>query len=77
MKLLEIGSTLYNLLQWVVPSLLVIIAIMLTASVTKGYRGFLGGIQTILSSKYTLFLFAIIVIFFIYLWSELKLVIGW
>jgi hypothetical protein len=75
--MLEVGGTLYQWIQYLAPITLVIIAIIFTAAVTKGYRGFISGVAEILKSKYSLLFFIIVVGLLIYLWSELKTTIGW
>jgi hypothetical protein len=75
--IIEAGSEIWNWLQVLAPALLVIIAIILTASVTKGYRGFISGVAEILKSKYSLLFFIVVLFALIYFWQQFKEVIGW
>ena len=76
-SIFEVGDKLKEWLSFLAPATLVIIAIIITAAVTKGYKNLIQGIQVIVGSKWTFLFFIVVCSLFIYLWSQLKGVIGW
>lgn len=76
-NLFQVSDTFKQWLSFLAPATLVIIAVIITAAITRGYRGFIQGVSDIVKSKWSLLFFIIVVAFFIYLWLELKAKIGW
>jgi type II secretory pathway component PulF len=76
-SIFQVGETFKDWLNFLAPATLVIIAVIITAAVTRGYRGFIQGVSDIVKSKWSMLFFIIVVGFFIYLWLELKTRLGW
>lgn len=77
MGIFEVADTFKQWLSILAPATLVIIAIIITAAITRGYRGFIQGVSDIVKSKWSMLFFIIVFAFFLYLWFELKQYLGW
>jgi hypothetical protein len=76
-SLIDVGDEFMKWLSFLAPITLVIIAVIITAAATRGYRGFIQGVSDIVKSKWSMLFFIIVVVLFIYLWLELKAYLGW
>ena len=76
-SLFDVGATFKEWLSFLAPATLVVVAVIITAAITRGYRGFIQGVSDIVKSKWSMLFFLVCVGFFIYLWLELKSYLGW
>ena len=76
-SLIDVGAEFMKWLSFLAPITLVILAVIITAAATRGYRGFIQGVSDIVKSKWSMLFFIIVVGLFIYLWLELKAYLGW
>jgi hypothetical protein len=68
----EIGGQFYKWFQYLAPITIIICSVILVASITKGYRGFIMGIKEILQSKWSLLFFVVVVIMFFLMVAKLE-----
>lgn len=76
-SILDVGEWLLTSLSWLAPITIVIIAVIFTAAITRGYRGMIQGIVDITKSKWSFFFFIIVVCLMLYFWNQLKNGLGW
>jgi succinate dehydrogenase hydrophobic anchor subunit len=76
-SIFEVGSWIQKYLSALAPATIVIIVIIVTAAMTRGYRNLIQGVVDITKSKWSTLFFLICVGIGLYFWFELKAKIGW
>lgn len=76
MGLFSIAKVLFDALAWLVPIFIVILSVWFVALVIKGYKSFIEGVMQIASSKFGIILFLICVGLGIWIWFQIKSVMG-
>lgn len=63
-------------LQWIVPSLVILIIVVILASMKRGITNFVLNIREIFSSKWWAFIFFILLFLFAIFWNDFRESIG-
>lgn len=69
-------NIIFDVLSYVVPALIILVAFKLVAAMTKGYKNFLDAVHIVFSSWKSFAFFIIIVGVMIFFWYEIKGIFG-
>ncbi|MFA7376085.1 MAG: hypothetical protein WCZ13_01150 [Acholeplasmataceae bacterium] len=70
--MIELGNKILGIIDWIVPSVLVILAIFITASVLKGYKRVIKDAKEITSSFKGVLFFIVIVVVLLFCWFYIR-----
>lgn len=74
--ILEVGSFWVKLWEFIVPTFIMIITVILFARITKGYVSFVDSIRMITSTKRTFFFFIVFGLAIFWVYSQIRQMIG-